>query len=59
MDGTTAGWQEDYAAPPVHQPPSRGRTGGRGFDMQAFVNRVADQFQGEAGIPVDRSRARR
>jgi len=55
MDETTAGWQPGYDVPPVHQPPGRTRTGGHGFDMAAFVNRVADEFEEANGVVVDRS----
>lgn len=51
----TTGWQESYADPPVVTPPGSRRTGGASFDMTAFVNRVADQYQEEHHIVVDRS----
>ena len=52
---TTAGWQEDQGVrPPVYSDP-RSRSTGGAFDMAAFVNRVIDEFEAEAGVRVDRS----
>jgi hypothetical protein len=51
----TTGSQEGYAVPPAITPPRSRRTGGASFDMTAFVNRVADQYQEEHRIVVDRS----
>ena len=54
MDQSAVGWQERYADPPTLVPADRTPTGGS-FDMRAFVNRVADQFQETEHTVVDDS----
>jgi hypothetical protein len=51
---TTAGWQEGYDVPPRAGGAYRGRTGGS-FDIVAFINRVADQYERDNGMRVERS----